>query len=179
MGGIHCHTDRRRPTAAGEGTWMPATEHGWRWLARWQSTTPSIRNGPRSSGRMSFSRLSMLWGGSKSSRYRSRAVNQQNTFYNVKVEEKQSGFHCCVRMILNNCENEAQYKRVETWCDRENAGCHTCRSCSVSASSSRSCSIFLLIVNWGSVDSTLLWLPRNTDTQQQGPRRYTGTASPQ
>lgn len=76
-GGIHCHTDRRRPTAAGEGTWMPATEHGWRWLARWQSTTPSIRNGPRSSGRMSFSRLSRLWGGSKSSRYWSRAVKQQ------------------------------------------------------------------------------------------------------
>lgn len=72
-GGIHCHTDRKRPTAAGEGTWMPATEHGWRWLARWQSTTPSIRNSPRSSGRMSFSRLSMLWGGSKSSRYWIRA----------------------------------------------------------------------------------------------------------
>lgn len=42
---------------------MLATERGRMWLARWQRTTPSIRDEPRSSGRSIFSLLSMFWGG--------------------------------------------------------------------------------------------------------------------
>lgn len=38
----------------------------------------------------------------------------------------------------------------------------TSLNCSMSSSSSLSCSIFRLMVNWGSTDSRLLWLRRNT-----------------
>lgn len=48
-------------TTAGDGTWILATERGRMWLTRWQSTTPSMREEPRSSGRTTFSLLSILW----------------------------------------------------------------------------------------------------------------------
>ncbi|CAN7998379.1 unnamed protein product, partial [Ixodes pacificus] len=50
---------RQALTTAGDGTWMLATERGRTWLARWQSTTPSISEGPSSGGKLTFSRLSI------------------------------------------------------------------------------------------------------------------------
>lgn len=47
-------------TTAGDGTWILPTERGRMWLTRWQSTTPSLREHPRSSGRTTFSLLSIL-----------------------------------------------------------------------------------------------------------------------
>ncbi len=47
-------------TTAGEGTWMLETDLGRMWLARWQSTTPSLSAAGRSSGSFTFRRDSTL-----------------------------------------------------------------------------------------------------------------------
>lgn len=49
-------------TTAGEGTWMLGTDLGRTWLARWHSTTPSVRAAPRSLGKDTLSRHSMFCG---------------------------------------------------------------------------------------------------------------------
>lgn len=41
---------------------MLATDRGRMWLAKWQSTTPSMSAAPRSSCRVTFNLISMLWG---------------------------------------------------------------------------------------------------------------------
>lgn len=48
-------------TTAGEGTWMLGTDRGRTWLARWHSTTPSVRAAPRSLGKDNLRRASMFW----------------------------------------------------------------------------------------------------------------------
>lgn len=149
--------NRVRPTTAGEGAWMPATERGWMWLARWQSTTPSIRKAPRSSGRMSFSRLSMLWGTEIRSPLQSCRLSPAAT-KDYRSLKGVNGLTFTARS-----DSGAWRWGPETEPPPINPGCHTCRSCSTSSSSSRSCSSFLLMVNWGSADSALLWLPRNAD----------------
>lgn len=50
----------RTLTTAGEGTWMLATDRGEMLLAKWQRTTPSIREAPTSSGSNTFSLDSMF-----------------------------------------------------------------------------------------------------------------------
>lgn len=46
---------------AGEGTWMLGTDRGLTWLARWHSTTPSVRAAPRSLGNDTLRRASMFF----------------------------------------------------------------------------------------------------------------------
>lgn len=47
-------------TTAGDGTWIEETDLGRTWLARWQSTTPSIKAAERSAGKDTFNLLSII-----------------------------------------------------------------------------------------------------------------------
>lgn len=111
-------------------------------------------------------------------------INSSHQTPSLQAQTHKNSLNCEATVCLDDSEDEAWHKRRQfcrdrvpvqprdpapepcalTWCDRGNTGWRTCRSCSMSSSSSRSCSILLLMVNWGSADSTLLWPPRNADT---------------
>lgn len=123
---------------------MLATERGRMWLARWHSTTPSMSDEPRSSGSTTFNLLSMLCGGNDEWR-----LLETSSEVNVLVAKRPP-------QTLPWPETAARGRQ------------RTSRSCSMSSSSSLSCSIFLRMVNWGSTDSRLLWLLRNTARHPTG-----------